>query len=307
MALMASLVLVHTVLDATCIAVRPDGKVFAVGGWDTPVRIHRLSDGWLIREHRATSGHATGIAYSPDGSKMAVSEGDGRIHVWSATSASLLKSFRSGTSYVSGIAWSPDGSFFATSGYDNKVSIWDGKTFALRRRLVGLQSDAYCVAVSPSGVLGGGPDGTVRLWDGRSGKLLRTWKVRGDVSAIAAGSDGRLVLATTLGGSVYAFDIENGETLFERHESAGGHDALALNPLGTSFAVGSRNASVALWDLATRQPYNDMRGSLNNDVVDAVTAAAFTPGGTRLLTGSAGGPVLEWDVEQRLLTRRIGS
>src|SRR5262249_33656967 len=67
--------------------------------------------------------------------------------------------------------------------------------------------------------------------------------------------------------------------------------SLCFSPDGALLAVGSRHATVGLWDVATGRKRVSLRGHSR-----AVLCVAFSPDGARLATGSADESIRLWDV-----------
>src|SRR5262249_22077416 len=80
----------------------------------------------------------TGVAFSPDGQLLATSAADGRVRVYDARSGTLLRAIS--TEPASGgraIAFSPDGTMLASGGIhmDKTVKLWEARTGRLVRSL----------------------------------------------------------------------------------------------------------------------------------------------------------------------------
>ena len=71
----------------------------------------------------------------------------------------------------------------------------------------------------------------------------------------------------------------------------GGAEPLAFDPGGQRVLMREPNHSTQLWDLATNQPIGPPMGH-----AEAVQAAAFSPDGRTVVTGSEGGTARLWDV-----------
>lgn len=120
-----------------------------------------------------------------------------------------------------------------------------------------------CLAYAPDGssVASGGGEGTVRVWEVRSGKeLVRLRGHQGPLSSVAFSPDGRRLI------------------------SGGGDTMLATRKLSD----GDKTARI--WDVATGRELRSLSGHLKG-----VTAVAFSPDGTRVATGSLDATVRVWD------------
>jgi WD40 repeat protein len=147
-------------------------------------------------------------------------------------------------------------------------------------------------------VVTGGRDRIARLWEARSGKVVRTFRAgEGEVDTVAISPDGKFVL---VGGDrgVWLHEATSGRLIarLEGHGSIAGYrgcvvTAKAFSPDGRTLATGGQDRTARLWDATTGQP----RGRpLQHEGL--VRALAFSPDGRTLLTGGQDRTARLWDV-----------
>jgi WD40 repeat protein len=158
-------------------------------------------------------------------------------------------------------------------------------------------------------------NGTIRLWDATSHRLISTATWNGRVLALAFADHGRaLVIAgpaatgswdyrngakvaarplagLTAGGSAAASSGEPGAGA----SGAGASGADAFSPDGTILATGSQDGNVRLWDMATQQEI----GAPMSSGLEPVETVAFSRDGTTLAAASGGGTIQLWNVTTR--------
>ena len=140
-------------------------------------------------------------------------------------------------------------------------------------------------------------DGTIRLWDTASHRLVSTatWGGAADALAFTGGGKNRETLEVAGPTAVGAWNLA-GRAKIARHPLAGltavtGGRAAAFSRDGSKLATGGGDGNVRLWDVATQQEI----GAPMSSGLAPVEAVAFSPGGATVAAGSSDGTVQLWD------------
>jgi WD40 repeat protein len=145
-------------------------------------------------------------------------------------------------------------------------------------------------------VLSGSDDGTLKLWEFTTGRLLRTFATHSDVVSVAFSPDGTRVLSggdTTL----QLWDAETGRRLhvFETH-SKWHTQSVAFSPNGSQILStgGEVGAGAAmLWDTETARLIRTFQ--IHSGSVESI---AFSPNdGANVLAGCADGTLKLWNTK----------
>jgi WD40 repeat protein/serine/threonine protein kinase len=241
-------------------ALSPSGSQLAVCCFDqNEVYLYDLSSGKLDAALRGHSAPVTSVAYRPDGRQVATIGNDQTMRLWDTATGQQVALFEAPAApphldRESHVAYSPDGSRIASSaGWDANIVPWSL----------------------------GGSAGTLRLWDGHTGKelaVLAEWQE--GPCPVAFSPDSRRVAA----GSqqfVHLCDAVTGRQLAVLGPHAKSVERLAYSPNGKRIASATGGKEVHLWDGESGMAVAVLRGHKAN-----VTIVLFSPDGSRLVTGA---------------------
>jgi WD40 repeat protein len=265
------------VRPVSAIAFSGDGGVFASASHsaydESCLQLWNAGTGRLLRTIKEPGNHVVAVALSRDGARIAsfgaFDDGAASLKLWDAATGALSRTLEepgpgAAISYLAlgAVAFSPDGARLASDAAEGPVKLWDAATGASLKTF------------EASGPLAFSPDGTrvavggrraqakpVTLWDVATGQLVRAFKLEetDDTNAIAFSPDGAGVLAASLDGAMTLWACEAGDVLrlFDDRED----DPDRLD--------------------AKRGP--------------EVLAAAFSPDGALIASGSADGRIRLWN------------
>jgi WD40 repeat protein len=161
-------------------------------------------------------------------------------------------------------------------------------------------------------VLTGGDDGTLKLWDMVSARLVRTFAGhKGKVLHVALSPDGTRALSGGEDKTIRLWEVATGRlvrTIYAHLDATGGEvSSVAFSPDGKRLLSGSRGESAAkLWDAETGRLvriFQHAKGSLRA----GVTSALFSPDGAQIATGGAGDKIVNvWNTETGQLLQAFG-
>jgi RNA polymerase sigma factor (sigma-70 family) len=282
----------------------PDGRALLAANGGNKVSAWDVATGKLLRHFEAPSHEVIRVyGYSPDGKTLAagaVAETGGlfSVFLWDAATGRerrRLAGPRFGGFTVGG-AFAPDGRVFAAGPpyYLGKLQFWDVATGKAAAGPDGHEAGVTHVAFSPDGqrvITAGVLDASVRLWERKSAKELRTFRTHAHgPTALAYAPDGRAVVTASYDRTVRAWDPRTGKELWVA--AFGYVKALAYSPDGKLLAVVGRGEGVQLREAGTGRPLRLVAA----DAGGPPGAVAFTPDGTALAVGHQDQSVRLWDV-----------
>lgn len=159
----------------------------------------------------------------------------------------------------------------------------------------GHASWVYKVAFSPDGnhVASASRDGTIKIWNAKTGKETKTLKGhRHQVGSVAFSPDGKLIASASFDGKIKLWDAQS----YEEIVTLAGHEKLVatvvFSPDSEWLASASDDTTLKLWNVKTGDDLRTFRGHAKQ-----VGSVAFSPDGTRLASASVDKTIKLWDVE----------
>jgi WD40 repeat protein/serine/threonine protein kinase len=257
----------------------PGQDVSTVAFYDGGRRLTTVSlDGTLVQwdpatgeRRRTLSAHLGPIwnanfcaGFSADGERLASLSKDGAVRVWETDSGREVVSTREGAAMPMSAFLSPDGQRVAVAGIGSlrllevasKKSVADWSIGSLHGvHHLAFSADGRCLATASW-------DGTVRVWEIKSGKPLHTFHHSGHRQIL-----GRSAPTTVA--------------------------CVAFHPNGRQLASGGSDNTAKVWDLDTDREVDTLRGSIG-----PVMALAYSPDGKLLAVASGhryAGEVQLWE------------
>ncbi|HTU21245.1 MAG TPA: serine/threonine-protein kinase [Gemmataceae bacterium] len=201
--------------------------------------------------------------------------------------------------------FSPDDQRLATLDASGRLRVWDVSGRLHSERFLGPGVPILAAAFSPDArwVVTAGSDETVRVWEIETGEVFHTLRANvrlGAIRAVAVSSRGWAAAAGDEG-VIGVWDTAGGRWLYPLKGHTGTIRALAFDPGGGILASGSDDTTVRLWEMTAKQPRelrickgHRMDGCSHHY---AVRAVAFSPDGTKLISGSEDHTAQLWNAE----------
>ena len=190
------------------------------------------------------------VGFSPDGSQLVTGSG-AVVRVWDVATGNLLRDLH-GQQYqsVEAVAFHPTAPLLYTAGF-GLIKEWD-----LRRQgsvLDDAKDEVRSVAVTPNGkyFASGSRDGSMRIYDAATNRLMASWKGHSStVSSIAFSPDSLDLASGSFDKTVKTWSVPYGKAT----HTFSGHTArvwsIAFSPDGRQIVSGSEDQTVRSWDLA---------------------------------------------------------
>jgi WD40 repeat protein len=290
-----------------------NGKLFVV---EAPARVISVYESVTGKGVCRFEGDVSDIYYSlsisPDARTIAGSCWDGSVRLWDLESGRQRARVPAIQGWVTHVFFAPDSKVFATGGGNNAhaVLLWDTATGKQVDPFPGHTDPLSSVAFSPDGRMAATSssirgDRVVRLWDLRTGRLLRSLEApdRDGVSSVDFSPDGGTLATCSRGGvaKVRLWDVRTGR---ERHALAGHEERIlcvAFSPGGKRLAsgdaycdrMGEYEGRLCIWDAEAGKLIRENRGTRG-----AIARVLFSRDGRHILVAAEGVHVIDAETGQ---------
>jgi WD40 repeat protein len=287
------------------VAFSPDGKTLATGSGEGPIDLWEVPSGKPARTLLGRTGQGGRVAFSADGKELAAVAADGTIQRWS-----LPDGQPAGTTdppadlppvQPGGVGFAPGGRVVAWGLAGAATLVWEAPSGKLLTPVGEHVGAIRSIGFGTGGkdLVTAGSDGRIVRWDVASGKPLGPVPIRppraGGFTSPNPGTRGPLLLAADATRAVSAsapaavFDLATGSELFALPRPpaarfvAYSFPSADLSRVAVLAATSDSRATgrCTVWDLANQRRVADFDLAA---VGGFTPAAAFSPGGNRLVT-----------------------
>jgi WD40 repeat protein len=287
--------------DGNRLALADDGGVVDV--WNAAARHQAFS----IAAH---AGPARTVAFSPDGTLLASGGDDRTVAIWDGGTGAKRRSLKGSQHGVTGLAFSANGRRLLAAYEDGGVKVWDLATGNEERSLPGM--GRFCTAAfDPEGKrVAVGGYGVVKVWElatGRpEGRVSRRQGHHCAVAAVAFSPDGQYLASSgSEGRDVKLWEAATGRPVLTITGHGGEVRVVAFSQDGRFLRTCYGGECIMVLDLAAllrKRPTPPEAPLPLGEHEDWVWAAALTPDGKTLVSGSKDETVRLWDVASGKVT-----
>ncbi len=243
--------------ELTCFSLSPNGKWIAIGTesgeiivWSTK---HPKKPKIILRPPvLGNSKHIHHLSFSPDGKRLAcvLGERNGSAQVWSIRARKRLWGTH-GIRHPSGIAFSPDGKHLAVTDQRNLQFyttdgkyLWTGKIDTALRTFIDFTPKRNVIT-------GGHGSAAIRIWDWKTGKLLKRYGINQLTALACDPKNGNLVVGA-LGKYLSVFESDSGKTIYSRPaQSNNSLQVFAIPKTKGLYLAGTDGSLVTIHDRKT--------------------------------------------------------
>ncbi|KIK44968.1 hypothetical protein CY34DRAFT_78758 [Suillus luteus UH-Slu-Lm8-n1] len=285
----------------------PGGRRIVTCSRDGSLRVWDLESGTQIgedwRDDEATTTGFYSIALSPNGKTVVTGSGDGKVRLWDVETGKVIQRWTGHTHIVMSVCWSASGDRVVSGSWDGTARVWNAKTGKRILKIKTRHESVWVVLYSPDDtriatggyknvaqISGGSYEYAAKIWDAKTGKLIKTLEHDRIVYSLAWASDGKTLITGSFG-LIKIFDTATWKQVATLEGHTNYVNAITLSHNNRLLASASYDNTARIWNLYTNFPVGP---PLQHR--DKLECAAFSANGRVLVTGCHDKNAYAWDV-----------
>jgi len=196
------------------VALSPDGRILASGGYDQKIKLWNLETAKEIRTLSGHNGCVNRLSFRPDGKILASASADRTVKLWDVASGERRETLSQSFKELYAADFSPDGKRLVAGGADNRIRVWQisetaAETNPLLHSLFAHEGVILNLVFSADGktLLSSADDKTIKLWDADQMKERSLLEKQPDWAPALAFMENGTIAVGRLDGSVGVYDV----------------------------------------------------------------------------------------------------
>ncbi|MGH7222037.1 MAG: hypothetical protein ACRELF_02305, partial [Gemmataceae bacterium] len=283
-------------------ALSPDGRYLAFGGFVTPLTVCELSTGKRLHDLGRPQGVISGLAFTPNGRFLAMSDYRG-THLFGVLSGKELCKLPTPPGTSNRLVFSPDGRTLAAVGAYT-IKLWDVAGPRPLHPPAGHEATVQALVFFPDGkrLVSADHASGLMVWDIASGRRLAQRIGNKYALSLAVESDGAGVRYAGYDVAVHRWNLRADREESRKVVIAGlSTNTLALSPDGRSMAVFTFDRRLRMYEMKNNKSIV-LPGLPQSYWVSQI---AFAPDSHRLAASSNDGTLWLWDRDSGKLVREF--
>lgn len=274
----------------------PDGRMLAVAGADSTLRLLNVATGQIDRQLDTSQMEVNGIAFRPDGQEIATSGDDGTIRVWNLADLAERLTIKAHPRKAFQLAYTPDGNQLILCGDDPVIRVFNAENGELAYTLEGHEKTVQCLLLDQEGktLISAGNDHTVRVWDLEKRKQDWSYRSSADVGTVTLDHRRqRLIIGNAVGQLQTIAIRQKDPAISVSHLDKVA--VVALHPDGLLLASADSGGQIRLRQLNPQGEFSETSFRPWQAHDGAIYSLVWSRDGSQLISTGKDGRVLSWN------------
>lgn len=280
------------------ISITLDGKNIISGGYQH-IKLWDIKSGECIKLFKGHSGCVHSVLITPNGKEIVSASNDNTIKIWDIKSGKCINTIDGNHDVVS-LAITPDGRSIIYGGVYGHITLIDKEKPDDERSFYGHNDWVGELKITSNGMIliSGCCDDTIKIWDIKSGKCLKTIECKSVVS-LAITPNGETLISGSSDCTIKIWDITSGECLKTLRGHTCDISSLIITPDGKNIISGSGDTfssysenTIKIWNIESGDCVRTLDGYFAT-----IWALDITPNGKNIISGGKDGYIKLWNIK----------